>query len=565
MTKSKYDNYTKEQLIDKIRHLEKLRYGLVWEDKLEDVAEMCEKELPVLHEVEDREIVTNQPGIAPNNILIEGDNYHSLYSLNFTHRKKIDLIYIDPPYNTGSKSWKYNNQFVEKDDPWAHSKWLSMMYKRLQLAKRLLKPKGALIVAIDDYEVHQLGMLLEQVLPTFERDLIIVEHHPQGAGSNTVSRTHEYAFICTPIGVGFPGRQIREEEDNWSLKRSGQGENNWRENRPKQFYSIIVDEEKRKVVAVGPELPKDQFNYPKGKTKEGFLRIYPIDKNGKERVWRYNRETMTKYIQANLIEFTKKGSLTIKKESVNAVPVFSIWKGARYNAGTYGSSLLTQIMGKANTFPYPKSLFTVLDMIKLIVGANKEAIILDFFAGSGTTAHAVLELNKEDAGNRQFILCTNNENKICEEVTYPRIKKVISGYNETKGIQANLKYYKTEFVPQVITDNDKRILVNRSTELLCLAENTFKLVKQSKRKLEFAIFKSDKQYTAIIYDEDAIDKCKEALEELSPKVKTIIYVFSYDHEYNVEDFDGLSIRFSVKPIPEVILNVYRKNSKLRRK
>ena len=150
-------------------------------------------------------------------------------------------------------------------------------------------------------------------------------------------------------------------------------------------------------------------------------------------------------------------------------------------------------------------------------------------------------------------------------ICYPRIKKVIKGYNGNKGIPANLKYFKTDFVPQVITDNDKRVLVNRSTELLCLAENTFELVKQSKRKLEFAIYKNNKQFTAIIYDEDAIEKCKDELEALKPQVKTVIYVFSYDHEYNAEDFEDFTIRFDVKPIPEAILNVYRKNAKLRRK
>ena len=196
---------------------------------------------------------------------------------------------------------------------------------------------------------------------------------------------------------------------------------------------------------------------------------------------------------------------------------------------------------------------------------KKNAVILDFFAGSGTTGHAVLELNKEDGGNRQFILCTNNENGICEDICYPRIKKIIKGYNGNQGIPANLKYFKTDFVPQVITDNDKRVLVSRSMELLCLAENTFELVKQSKRKQEYSIFKSSSKYTAIIYDEDAIDKCKETLQSIKPEFKTVIYVFSYSHEYNVEDFEDLTISFEVKPIPEAILNVYRKNAKLRRK
>ena len=235
-----------------------------------------------------------------------------------------------------------------------------------------------------------------------------------------------------------------------------------------------------------------------------------------------------------------------------------------FSASEHGTKTLDKILGKREMFQYPKSPFAVMECIKSAT-SDKNAIILDIFAGSGTTGHAVLELNEQDGGNRQFILCTNNENGICEAVCYPRIKKVIKGYNGNNPIPANLKYYKTEFVPQVITDNDKRVLVNRSTELLCLAENTFELVKQSIRKLEYAIYRNTAQLTAIIYDEDAINKCKENLESLNPKVKTVIYVFSYDHEYNVEDFDNLTIRYDVKPIPEAILNEYRKNAKLRRK
>jgi len=196
---------------------------------------------------------------------------------------------------------------------------------------------------------------------------------------------------------------------------------------------------------------------------------------------------------------------------------------------------------------------------------NKNAIILDFFAGSGTTGHSVLELNKQDGGNRQFILCTNNENNICEEVTYTRIKKVILGYNGNKGIVANLKYFKTIFVPQIITDNDKRIFVNHCTELLCIVENTFELVKHSKPRLEFAIYRNFKQFTAIIYDEDEIQKFKKEIHDLKPKVITVIYVFSYGHEYNEEDFENFTIPIEIKPIPEAILNVYRKNEKLRKK
>ena len=306
-------------------------------------------------------------------------------------------------------------------------------------------------------------------------------------------------------------------------------------------------------------------------TKEKLkIKILPIDSNGEKRIWRRAKNVIDEMYQRGDLwhNETKNGDQVYFKfrGGLDGEPPESIWYDNMFSASEHGTKTLDSILGKREMFQYPKSPYAVMECIKSAT-TNKGAIVLDYFAGSGTTGQAVLELNEqdEDGGKRQFILCTNNENNICGEVTYPRIKKVIKGYNGNKPIPANLKYFKTEFVPQIITDNDKRVLVSRSTELLCLAENTFELVKQSKRKLEFAIYRNQKQLTAIIYDEDAIEKCKEELEALKPKDKTAIYVFSYDHEYNVEDFDDLTIRFDVKPIPEAILNVYRKNAKLKRK
>ena len=287
------------------------------------------------------------------------------------------------------------------------------MNKRLKFSRILWKDDGTIIVAIDDYELNTLGLLLDEIFPGHDKSLIVVEHHPQGAGSITVSRTHEYAYVCTPKDIGIRGRTVDSGESRWPLKRSGQGENNWRRNRYRQFFAILIDTKSSSVVGVGPEIPRDQKKYPTGKTSEGYLRIYPLDKDGGERVWRYNRDTMQRLIEAEAIEYTKNGALLVKKFGDIEAPIFSVWKGPRYNAGTQGSNLLTQIMGKANAFPYPKSLYTVLDMIAMIVKNKKNAIVLDYFAGSGTTGHAVMELNKEDEGNRVFILCTNNENNIC--------------------------------------------------------------------------------------------------------------------------------------------------------
>jgi len=540
--------------------LKRKKFGIVWEDRPEDVAEKCKTSLPILKEEKRKDIASDKNGVT--HIMIEADNYHALSVLNYTHKRKIDVIYIDPPYNTGNKSWMYNNHYVEKDDRYRHSKWLSFMSKRLRLAKKLLKENGALICAIDDYELNTLGLLLDEVFPSYDKNIIVVEHHPQGAGSITISRTHEYAYVLTPKGLGIEGRAINSEEGRWSLKRSGQGENNWRENRPNQFFSILIDSTKSEVVGIGPAIPKEQKKYPTNKTPEGYLRIYPLDKNGDERVWRYNRNTMSELIKKGAIEYTKNGALIVKKSGVASSPIFSVWKGSQYNAGTHGTGLIAQILGK--NFPYPKSLHTVREMISMIVRNRKNAIVLDFFAGSGTTGHAVLELNKEDDGNRQFILCTNNEDnngsgtKIASDICYPRIKNVMRGYTVKKekveGLGGNLKYFSTAFVDNVKTDNDKRVFTSKCAEMLCLTEGTFDEV--TSKRGAFAVYENQEQMTGIIYDEDAIVDFKK--ETGVYKKPLVVYVFSYDHTYNEEDFVGLKNLRTVKPIPEVILNVYRK-------
>ena len=553
-SKRPLEDYLKDELIALVKDLRRQkRFGLVWEDKAEDVVEQCARELPVLEEVTERAI--EDASGEPTSLIIEGDNYHALSVLNYTHAGKVDVIYIDPPYNTGNQSWKYNNKYVDKDDPWKHSLWLSMMSKRLRLSRHLLKPNGALIVAIDDYEVHHLGLLIDEIFTGYEKNLIIIEHHPQGAGSNTVSRTHEYAFVCTPAGTGFRGRKRREEEGSWSLKRSGQGENNWRVNRPKQFFAVLVDERTKKVTGVGPEIHRGITKYPMG-IRHGKLYIYPIDKEGKERVWRYNRATMSALIENGAIEYSERGALTVRKEVVGAVPVFSVWKDSRYNAGTHGSSVLTKIMGTTNTFQYPKSLWTVYDIIDL-VHDEKDAVILDFFAGSGTTGHAVLQLNREDGGSRRFILCTNNENGIAEEVTYPRIKRVIEGVPELPeltGIPANVRYFKTAFVPKHDVSDDTRIaLVRRSTEMICVREGTFTKKYDNAR---FKIYTDGSTASGILFDLDAIEEFKERLGTLG--LPANLYVFSLSGDRFEDDFADLSVAHTLCPIPESILEVYRR-------
>ena len=239
----------------------------------------------------------------------------------------------------------------------------------------------------------------------------------------------------------------------------------------------------------------------------------------------------------------------------------SIWDDV--GTTTNGTQELEKILGDKK-FNNPKPVSLILKILEL--ASNKNSTVLDFFAGSGTTGQAILEMNKRDGGHRKFILCTNNENNICTEVTYPRIEKVIKGYSCIQGIPANLKYYTQTFVPVISSDNDKRELVNRSTEILCVAEDCFEEVRRrNKETFDFSIFKSEDKQMAIIYDEDCIGDCVDYLNNNIVKQKTVIYVFSYDHTYDTEDFVDLNIDFSVKPIPEAIINVYRKISKMKKK
>jgi adenine-specific DNA-methyltransferase len=559
---TKYDNYTKEQLIAKLQKLEKQRYGLVWEDKPEEVAKQCEIELPILAEVKDKAI--NKKPDCLTHYIIEGDNYHSLYTLNFTHKKKIDVIYIDPPYNTGNKSWRYNNNYVDKEDRFRHSKWLSFMYKRLKLSKRLLSNNGIVVCAIDDYEMAGLKLVMDSVFGEFNRlSTCVVVHNPRGRNDDKFFATqHEYMLIYAKNRdyaninefelTAEDKKQYGKEDDispyaETSFIRTGNNSNRFE--RPNLYYSIYFNEKENSLSL--------------NKTKEA-IELLPLNKSLEEKTWRWGKETFNKLKDTELFVKEVKGEYRVYKKrrlktNTGKRPK-TVWYESKYDASSNGIMLLNKIFGKRNIFNYPKSIYAVKDALKVV--SQQNSIILDFFSGSGTTGQAVLELNKEDGGNRQFIMCTNNENQICEEVTYPRIQKVIDGYAEVDGIPTNVKYFKTEFVPAIKTDNDKRVLVTKSTELLCLAEDTFDVVKQNKQKKDFAIFRSTSKLTAIIYDEDSIAKCVAELNKLNTEIETVIYVFSYDHTYSEEDFAGLKNPFVVKPIPEAILNVYRKAQKI---
>lgn len=533
-----------------IKHLKsRKKYGLVWEDKPEFVVELCKKKLPVLIEYKNKEIKADDN--KPVNILIEGDNYHSLSVLNYTHKRKIDVIYIDPPYNTGAKDWKYNNNYVDTNDTYRHSKWLSMMSKRLQLAKNLLKKDGALICAIDENEISHLGVILEEIFFDWEIHLITIVHNPRGIQGKNFSYTNEFAFFVLPSGKKIIGsRKIDEANKDWSNLRNWGGES-LRSDAKNCFYPIIIENDK--IIGFGDVVSSE--THPKSQTikKGNKYYIYPIDRNGIERKWRYAKQSVEEIINLLRARKTKDGyEIEIGKDFGS---IKTVWQDSKHDASIYGTKLIHALVPKTN-FDFPKSIWNVYDCLAPIIYERKNAIVLDFFAGSGTTGHAVMVLNKEDKGNREFILCTNNENGIAEDVCYPRIKKVIQGhrdYPDITDIPTNLKYFKTDFVDAKQTDQNKKKLVDKSTEMLCLKEDCFEEVKNGKN---FKIFKNNHKHLGIIYDDEGIKNFKKEVNKINAKF--IVYIFSLDDSAREEEFEDIKDLVELKPIPAVILNVYKR-------
>ena len=554
MAKKDYVNWTKEDLIEELKKLEKRKkYGLVWEEdrEPENVVELCKEKLPILVEDKSKEIKTEEN--KSTNILIEGDNYHALSVLNYTHKGKIDVMYIDPPFNTGAKNWKYNNDYVDKEDAYRHSKWLSMMEKRLKLAKPLLKEDGVLICAIDENELWHLGSLLEDIFLDKEIHLVTIVHNPRGIQGKNFSYVNEFAYFVIPKGKKVIGsRKLNEDSIYWSNLRNWGGESE-RTDAKNCFYPIIV--KNSEIIGFG-EVPNDDY-HPDRQTekKDENYYIWPIDINGYEKKWRYARQSVESI--KNLLRVKKTSNDRIEIEiGKDYGTVRTVWQNPKYDAAEYGTKLLHALVPDSD-FDFPKSVYTVYDCIAPIIASRKDSIILDFFAGSGTTGHAVMMLNEEDQGSRKFILCTNNENKIAEDICYPRIKAVIYGneeYKDITGYKTNLKYFKTDFVDAKPTDENKKKLVDKSTEMLCLKEDCFDEIKETHN---FKMFKNNHgKQLGIIYEDDGIEPLKKEIRILNKKF--IVYIFSLDDSAREEDFEDIKNLVELKPIPSAILNIYRR-------
>ncbi|MFA6408339.1 MAG: site-specific DNA-methyltransferase [Candidatus Paceibacterota bacterium] len=556
MASKDYSGLDKNELIKVIEKLEsRKKYGLIWDE--EKVKEQFEKDaenaFPVLKEITSKEII-DKDASKPTNILIEGDNYHALSVLNFTHQGKIDVIYIDPPYNTGTKDWKYSNDYVDINDEFRHSKWLSFMAKRLRLAKNLLKvDSGVLICTIDDNEHAALGLLLQELFPNYEIVGVVIVHNPAGVQGKNFSYTHEIAYFVYPKNSKCIGTTARDKDLISPLR--DWGGTSARKLAKTCFYPVIIKDEK--ILGFG-EVCAEAF-HPKSANvlqKDGSIYIYPIDGHGIERKWVYSRSSAEKNIDQLSVKKIDNEYVIIRRKS--AFTYRTVWDDKKYYANIFGSKLLNDIV--PDNFPFPKSLYAVEDCIKAVIHDKDDAVILDFFAGSGTTGHAVLELNKQDDGDRQFILCTNNENNIATDICYPRIEKIIRGYKSQKGqkvegLGGSLKYFKTKFVKTNSNSDDfKTRITNECTEMLCLREGVFNEIKKT---TNYRIFQQGDKTLAVYYSlkRDNLPALKKELEKIEGE-KTL-YCFTLDPiGLSRTEFAGWH-GVTLEPIPQKILDVYK--------
>lgn len=445
-------------------------------------------------------------GDKPFHTVINAENFHALEMLTYTHRGKVDAIYIDPPYNTGAKDWKYNNDYVEGDDAYRHSKWLAMMERRLLVAKELLNPNDSvLIVTIDEKEVHRLGLLLEQTFPEARIQMVsIVINHNGASRSKEFSRSDEYAYYCffgnaAPTAMLDPlsGDEIptKPKTVRWEWLMRG-GSNSRRVDRPNLFYPVFIDERKRQICGVGEPIGLDE-DWKQVKPPTGLRAVWPIRASGELARWRTSHVYLRELIKlgyARLGAYDKKndrwsllylgkaqirridngdiriigrddvGSVMLEPtpRSYSKVPT-TTWNRRRHNAGEYGSRLVKQFVPDVS-FTFPKSLFAVEDCLRTVISNKPNAVVLDFFSGSGTTAHALMRLNKQDGGTRQCISVTNNEvsadeqrklrkqglrpgdpeweaRGICDHITKPRVTAAITGKTpEGQPIKGDYKF-----------------------------------------------------------------------------------------------------------------------------
>ena len=568
-------NEERANLIGLLR--EHKKYGLVWEDKPEDVEERLREQLPVLHEVKDKAIVSDSPN-APNHILIEGDNLEALSALSYTHEGKIDVIYIDPPYNTGNKDFVYNDSYVDTEDSYRHSKWLSFMNKRLKIAKRLLSDRGVIFISIDDNEQANLKLLCDEVFGSrnYTGQLIIktaTDNNP-----SQINTEHEY-MLCYCAN--------REIQTNW--KRTSQAAKNviekYLELKSYGFSIPNIQRELRKWIKENKDnLPqvahynnvdeKGVYSISSNSSNPhpgGYMYdiIHPIThkpcpkpNNG----WRWPLATFEGY--DNLGEIAWGTDETTQPHVKKRIETSTEYLRTLIYEDNRGTTIALADMFNGNkVFDNPKPTKIISKVIDFT--SNRNSIILDFFAGSGTTLHATMQLNAEDGGHRQCILVTNNENNICEEVTYERNKRVINGYTTPKGVEVaglkanTLRYYKTDYIPRERTQKNMRALVAAATDMLCIKEDLYEeqkmfgRVKVNPRVMRY--FSDGKKHMLVVYREEFVDELAAEIAKIDfGGARLKIYIFSPGRYAFDDSFYEVREKVQLVALPAAIYDAYVK-------
>lgn len=528
----------KASLVELLRSQKK--YGLVWEDKPEEIETRLVDELPVLTEVPERAIVSDSPD-SPNHILIEGDNLEALTALAYTHEGKIDVIYIDPPYNTGNKDFVYNDSFVDREDGYRHSKWLSFMNKRLQIAKSLLASGGVIFISIDDNEQAQLKMLCDELYgeSNFVACPVRRRRKSQANLSKNISTIHEYVLIYRK-NINHELNKVEANIDISSYKNP--------DNDPRGPYTTMPCTNR-------------------GGTK--YSVVTPMG-NIIEDEWRFKKETYDELYNDNKIVFPRGGKgkprykLFLTEKQRGGVIPNSWWDELESNQE--GAIVLKQILGKdAFSNPKPVGLITFIEKL----ATSKCSTILDFFAGSGTTLHATMQLNAEDGGHRKCILVTNNENNICEEVTYERNKRVIQGYTTPKGEDIeglhdnNLRYYRTTLLSRDKSVKNMRQLVRLATDMLCIKNDVYTEAEFCGKKINPNIARYFDNWQGnrmlVIYEERAIQLLVQLMAQTEDDgIKTMVYVFSPGADPYTDDFEDIAERVKLCALPSAIYEAYKR-------
>ena len=349
-------------------------------------------------------------------VVFHSENFQALSLMQTRYQSSVDCVYIDPPYNAASSEIVYKNDYKD-------SSWLTLMQNRLDISRSLLSDRAAYAIAIDDYEMVHLCEIVDSMFTQCDRHMVVVNHHPQGGMSHNLTRTHEYMLMLTPHGEDIlrGGRKSSKIEYR-SLVLSGPGRNKSRAGRPNSFFAVLVDEKSKGVVGFEPPPPLDT-TYPTEPTEEGFQRVYPVSPSGSEKVWCRSFESAVECLGRGEIVLTKNGKLKLAVDTTGKRhSLMSNWTDRKYNAGPHGTALVADILGDREAFSYPKSLYTVRDAVEAMTWKIEDPLVLDFFAGSATTGHAVIALNREDGARRKFIHVEIGN--YFDTVLLPRIKRV---------------------------------------------------------------------------------------------------------------------------------------------